>query len=45
LFPQAAADLADADPWAALQWATGRTELPGHPQLQQWRWHAAPPDK
>jgi hypothetical protein len=45
MFPQAAADLADADPWAALQWATGRTELPGHPQLQQWRWHAAPPDK
>lgn len=42
LFPQAAADLADSDPWAALQWATGRTALPGRPQLQHWRWHGAP---
>jgi Glycosyltransferase family 87 len=42
MFPQAAADLAGTDPWAALQWATGRSELPGHPRLQQWRWRAAP---
>jgi hypothetical protein len=45
LFPQAAADLASADPWQALQWATGRIELPGQPQLQQWRWHGAPLDR
>jgi hypothetical protein len=44
LFPRADADLAGADPWAALQWATGRAELPGHPQLHQWRWHGAPLD-
>jgi uncharacterized protein (TIGR03083 family) len=44
LFPEAPADLAGADPWAALQWAAGRAELPGHPQRQQWRWHGAPLD-
>ena len=42
LFPQAAADLASKDPWQALQWTTGRASLPGHPQLQQWRWHGTP---
>jgi hypothetical protein len=41
LFPEAAAGLADTDPWAALQWAAGRAELPGRPQRQQWRWHGA----
>jgi hypothetical protein len=35
-FPQAAAELGDIDPWAALQWATGRTELPGHPRRSRW---------
>jgi hypothetical protein len=44
LFPQAAADVAGADPWDALQWATGRAGLAGHPQLRQWRWHGAPLD-
>jgi hypothetical protein len=34
--------MADSDPWAALQWATGRTALAGRPQLQHWRWHGAP---
>jgi hypothetical protein len=43
MFPQAAADLADVDSWNALQWATGRVELPGHPQLREWRWQGAPP--
>jgi hypothetical protein len=42
LFPQAAADLAGLGPWAALQWATGRAELPGHPQLRQWHWRGPP---
>ena len=42
LFPQAAAEMADADPWQALQWATGRAELPGYSRLRQWRWHGAP---
>ena len=42
LFPEVAADLAGTDPWAALQWATGRTELPGHPRREQWRWRGAP---
>lgn len=43
LFPAAPADLTDTEPWAALLWATGRAELPGHPQLSTWRWHGAPP--
>lgn len=25
-------------PWPTLLWATGRTELPGHPRLTTWRW-------
>ncbi len=28
------------DPWAALLWATGRAELPGHPRRTDWRWYA-----
>jgi hypothetical protein len=39
LFPDAPRD---ADPWAALLWATGRGELPGHPRLTEWRWYGAP---
>ena len=42
MFPDVAADLPGTDPWEALQWATGRTELPGRPRLHQWRWHGAP---
>lgn len=30
------------DPWAALRWATGRGDLPGHAPVRRWRWHAAP---
>ncbi|MFQ1000758.1 hypothetical protein [Modestobacter sp. SSW1-42] len=39
LFPWAPAD---ADPWTALLWATGRGELPGHAPVSSWRWHCAP---
>ena len=40
LFPWAPADVA---PWAALQWATGRLDLPGHGQTPaNWAWHASP---
>jgi len=39
LFPWAPAD---ADPWAALLWATGRGELPGRQAVVSWRWHSAP---
>jgi hypothetical protein len=42
LFPEAAHDLTNLDPWAALLWSTGRIELPGHPRLEQWRWHGSP---
>ncbi|MEW2330052.1 hypothetical protein AB0880_19830 [Micromonospora chersina] len=42
LFPDAARDLADVDPWAALRWSTGRIALPRRPQLKEWRWRAAP---
>jgi hypothetical protein len=39
LFPWAPTD---ADPWAALLWATGRAELPGREPVTSWRWHCAP---
>ncbi|MFD9327464.1 hypothetical protein ACFVYG_40780 [Streptomyces sp. NPDC058256] len=39
LFPDAPSN---TDPWPTLLWATGRTELPGHPRLTTWRWHGAP---
>jgi hypothetical protein len=39
LFPWAPAD---ADPWLALRWATGRGELPGSEPVTTWRWHCAP---
>lgn len=42
LFPRTPDDLADTDPWDALQWATGRASLPGHPRLRHWSWHGAP---
>ncbi|MEV0722019.1 DinB family protein [Micromonospora purpureochromogenes] len=42
LFPEAAQELARVDPWAALRWSTGRIELPGRPQLKEWRWRGAP---
>ncbi|MFD4857504.1 VOC family protein [Streptomyces atratus] len=32
----------DTDRWAALLWATGRGELPGHPRVTSWKWHSAP---
>ncbi|MGY1857957.1 hypothetical protein [Modestobacter sp. SYSU DS0290] len=42
LFPWAPED---ADPWAALLWATGRGELPGREPVTSWRWHCAPLDE
>ncbi|MGY1740121.1 hypothetical protein ACI8AI_05175 [Blastococcus sp. SYSU D01050] len=39
LFPWAPAD---ADPVAALRWATGRGELPGLEPVASWRWHCSP---
>lgn len=45
LFPHTPDDLASTDPWETLQWATGRSSLPGHQQLQRWRWHGAPLDE
>ncbi|MGW4497816.1 hypothetical protein ACWENR_04245 [Micromonospora sp. NPDC004336] len=42
LFPEAARELTNVDPWAALRWATGRIELPGRPRLDQWHWRGAP---
>ena len=40
LFPGAPAD---AEPWAALLWASGRGELPDRPRLgDDWRWYSAP---
>ncbi|RFU87870.1 hypothetical protein DY218_04605 [Streptomyces triticagri] len=40
LFPDAPTDA--ADPWTTLLWATGRTELPGHPRRTSWRWYGEP---
>ncbi|MGP4047653.1 maleylpyruvate isomerase N-terminal domain-containing protein [Streptomyces sp. 2A115] len=42
MFPQASADLTDTDPWTALLWATNRTELPGRPRQEGWRWRGSP---
>jgi hypothetical protein len=39
LFPEAPAD---AEPWPALLWSTGRADLPGRPRPAGWRWHGAP---
>lgn len=39
LFPGAPAN---ALPWAALLWATGRADLPGRPRLDEWRWYSEP---
>jgi hypothetical protein len=40
LFPWAPADVA---PWPALQWATGRLDLPGRGRTPaNWAWHASP---
>jgi hypothetical protein len=39
LFPWAPAE---ADPWTALLWATGRGDLPGREPVTSWRWHCAP---
>jgi hypothetical protein len=43
LYPHAAADVGDVDPWTSLLWAGGRVELPGrpHPSVRQ-RPHPAP---
>jgi uncharacterized protein (TIGR03083 family) len=35
-FPQAAAELDGTDPWLALQWATGRTGIPGRAPSAEW---------
>jgi hypothetical protein len=39
LFPDAPTD---AQPWAALLWASGRGDLPDRPRLDDWRWYAEP---
>ncbi|MGD3108879.1 hypothetical protein [Streptomyces sp. YGL11-2] len=40
LFPDAPAE---AEPWPALLWATGRTALPGLPRRTSWRWDGTVP--
>lgn len=32
----------DAEPVAALRWATGRGDLPGVEPVTSWRWHCSP---
>jgi len=39
LFPDAPRG---TDRWQTLLWATGRTELSGHPRLSTWRWYGSP---
>jgi hypothetical protein len=39
LFPDAPAD---AEPWPALLWSTGRIALPGRERLTGWRWYGEP---
>ncbi|MEU0093786.1 hypothetical protein [Kribbella sp. NPDC006257] len=45
MFAQHADQAAGADPWAALQWASGRGELDGLPRLTEWKWRATPLDE
>lgn len=47
LFPDAPTDTStdthtDTDPWRTLLWATGRSDLPGHPRRTEWRWDGTP---
>lgn len=42
LYPDTPEGLAGTDSWEVLQWASGRSSLPGHPRLLQWGWHGAP---
>jgi uncharacterized protein (TIGR03083 family) len=48
MFPDRHAELAslnsaEVDPWSSVQWATGRSSLPGLPDVgSKWRWHSAP---
>jgi hypothetical protein len=39
LFPGAPAD---APPWVALLWSSGRADLPDRPRPGEWRWHSEP---
>ncbi len=39
LFPDAPAD---AEPWPALLWSTGRAALPGRERRTSWRWYGEP---
>jgi hypothetical protein len=32
-------EIDDAGAWETLRWATGRTDLPGRPHRDHWRWH------
>jgi hypothetical protein len=41
IFPDAP-EAAEADPWSALLWCTGRLDLPGRGRRSSWRWYAAP---
>jgi hypothetical protein len=45
MFAQHADEVADVDPWSALQWASGRAELPDLPRLTEWKWRATPLDE
>jgi hypothetical protein len=47
MFAHRTAELAEADidAWTALQWVTGRAEVPGLGRLTEWKWRAAPLDE
>ncbi|MEV8378161.1 hypothetical protein AB0P21_35815 [Kribbella sp. NPDC056861] len=47
MFAHRSDELADlgADSWTALQWVTGRVDLPGRPSVQPWKWRATPLDE
>ncbi|TCP57085.1 DinB family protein [Tamaricihabitans halophyticus] len=45
MFPVAAEELADTDPWTALLWATDRVQLAGRPAQTGWRWRGRPLDE
>jgi hypothetical protein len=45
MFAHQTDELSTVAPWAALQWASGRSELDGLARLENWKWRATPLDE
>jgi hypothetical protein len=45
MFAHQADKLGGIDPWTAIQWASGRADLPGLGRLAEWKWRPTPLDE